>query len=143
MPYTFSLEDEPSAGDVAAVNDGLSAYNAQFAPWDRAGRVVILLRDEAGVLAGGLLGHAFWGWLSVEILWLAEPARGQDYGSRMLALAEQDGIRRGCHHALVDTMSFQALPFYQKHAYTIWGQLDDFPLGHQRYFLKKALGAPE
>ena len=47
--------------------------------------------------------------------------------------------RRGCHRASLDTTSFQALPFYLKHGYAIWGQLDDFPIGHSRYFLKKAL----
>ena len=34
----------------------------------------------------------------------------------------------------------QSLPFYLKHGYALWGQLDDFPVGHTRYFLKKALG---
>ncbi len=36
-------------------------------------------------------------------------------------------------------MSFQALPFYQKLGYTVFGQLDDLPIGHQMYFLQKAL----
>jgi hypothetical protein len=39
----------------------------------------------------------------------------------------------------VDTIDFQALPFYQKLGYTGWGRLDDLPPGHVRYFLKKDL----
>ena len=33
--------------------------------------------------------------------------------------------------------SFQALPFYQKYGYQVWGQLDDFPPGHTHYYLRK------
>jgi hypothetical protein len=36
-------------------------------------------------------------------------------------------------------MSFQALPFYQKLGYEKWGELNDFPIGHTRHFLKKRL----
>jgi len=39
----------------------------------------------------------------------------------------------------IDTMDFQALPFYERHGYSVFGVLDDMPRGHQRFFLKKAL----
>ena len=32
---------------------------------------------------------------------------------------------------------FQALSFYQKLGYQIFGQLEDYPVGHTRYFLQK------
>ncbi len=143
MPYTFALEPDPSDEDVKALRKGLDEYNRQFVSVEGAGPVTIFLRDADGALAGGLLGYVFWGWLFVEILWLAEPARGQGFGSRLLEAAEQEAARRGCHHAFLDTMSFQALPFYQKRGYEIWGQLDDFPIGHKRYFLQKPLAPPE
>ncbi len=60
----------------------------------------------------------------------------------MLELAEQAARGRGCHHAFVDTMSFQARGFYEKHGYTRYGVLDDFPIGHRRFFLQKNLIAP-
>jgi hypothetical protein len=63
----------------------------------------------------------------------------QGEAQRGLAQAEQEAARRGCHDASLDTTSFQALPFYLKHGCTLWGQLDDFHIGHSRYFLKKAL----
>ena len=97
------------------------------------------MRDAAGQLAGGLLGATYWGWLYIEILWLAEDARHQGLGSRLLAQAERVAIERGCHAVHLDTMDFQALPFYERHGYTIFGVLDDLPRGHQRYFLKKQL----
>ena len=139
MTYTFAIDPNASPDDMAAVRAGLLAFNQQFVSTAGGGPLNIFLRDEHGVLAGGLLGYVFWGWLYVETLWLAEAARRQDLGSRMLDLAEQEAARRGCRHANLDTMDFQALPFYLKHGYTVWGQLDNFPEGHSRIFLRKDL----
>ena len=139
MACTFAIDPNAAPEDIAAVHAGLRAFNQQFVPMAGGGPLHIFLRDEHGALAGGLLGYIFWGWLYVEILWLAEAARGQDYGSRMLDLAEQEAARRGCRHANLDTTDWQALPFYLKRGYIVWGQLDDFPPGHSRIFLKKDL----
>jgi hypothetical protein len=34
-------------------------------------------------------------------------------------------------------MSWQALAFYERQGYTVFGVLDDFPPGHRKYFLAK------
>jgi hypothetical protein len=39
----------------------------------------------------------------------------------------------------LDTMSFQSRPFYEKHGYQVFGVLEDHPLGHNRYFMRKLL----
>jgi GNAT superfamily N-acetyltransferase len=137
--FTYRIEEPAAPEDVAAIERGLEAYNAQFAPPGNFTSLVIVVRDAAGAVAGGLLAVTFWGWLHLDRLWLNERARGQGLGSRLLALAEDEGRRRGCHHVFVDTMSFQALPFYLKHGYSLWGELHDFPIGHARHFLQKAI----
>jgi hypothetical protein len=48
-------------------------------------------------------------------------------------------LERGCRHAYLDTFSFQALGFYEKQGYAVYGQLENFPTGASRYFLKKTL----
>ncbi len=103
---TIALEEKPDPGDVRAVSDGLAAYNRQFAPPDGFQPLTIFLRGPDQRLMGGLLGVTYWGWLHVDILWLAESARRSGYGGRMLELAEQEALQRGCHHAHLDTMSF-------------------------------------
>jgi GNAT superfamily N-acetyltransferase len=85
------------------------------------------------------VGGTYWGWLYVEILWLDARARGRGLGARLMAMAEQEAQRRGCRGAHLDTMSFQALPFYERMGYTVFGVLEDLPPGHRRYFLKKKL----
>jgi hypothetical protein len=39
----------------------------------------------------------------------------------------------------VDTFGFQAPEFYRKLGYREFGRLDDFPAGHSRSWLTKAL----
>jgi len=35
--------------------------------------------------------------------------------------------------------SFQALRFFRRNEYRIFGEIKDHPIGHQRYFLKKTI----
>lgn len=136
----INLEPHASAGDLDAVRRGLAAYNVDRVGADACFNPLhILVRDDAGSVIGGLIGATYWGWLVVEILWLDEAIRGQGTGGQLLAMAETEAIRRGCHAAHLDTMSFQALDFYRDRGYHVFGQLDDLPRGHTRYFLMKVL----
>jgi GNAT superfamily N-acetyltransferase len=136
---SLMLEPQPSAADVEAIRAGLRAFNASRVGDDAHQPLTLVLRAPDGRLLGGLLGDTYWGWLSIGILWLEESARGRGHGSRLLAAAEAEARRRGCHHAHVDTMSFQALPFYEKRGYRVWGELRDLPRGYSRIFLSKQL----
>jgi GNAT superfamily N-acetyltransferase len=137
--FQLALEDAPRPEDVDVIHSGLQAYNLRRAVPSDYSALTVMVRDADGAVAGGLLGGTFWGWLHVDILWLHERARGQGLGRRLLRLAEDEARRRGCHHVFLDTMSFQALPFYLKQGYSVWGELPDFPIGHTRHFVQKAL----
>jgi hypothetical protein len=54
-------------------------------------------------------------------------------------MAEQEARKNGAKNVYLDTFSFQALDFYQEHGYRVFGELEDFPPGHQRYYLRKEL----
>ncbi len=136
---SMKIEANPEKEDVQAIYKGLDSFNMQYATAINYQPLVIFLRNEAGKIVGGLAGETYWGWLHVDGLWVDEALRGQDYGSRLLAMAEQEALQRGCKRSHLDTMSFQAQPFYEKHGYTVWGVLEDVPEGHQRIFMKKKL----
>jgi GNAT superfamily N-acetyltransferase len=139
--YSITLTDQPDPDDVKFVEDGLATFNLRFATPYGTQKLVVLLRDADGKLVGGLLGLTWWGWLRIDIMWLDEAVRGQDWGTRVIETAEAEAVRRGCRHAFLDTMSFQALPFYLKLGYTVFGELDDLPTdsGHKMHFLQKTL----
>lgn len=137
--YQITLTDSPNPEDVKIVREGLEGYNTSMGVELDWVPLATFVHDPDGNLVGGLTGGTYWGWLYVGFFWLAVSVRGQGLGSRLLADTESEARRRGCQHAFLDTTSFQALPFYQKRGYTLYAQLDDFPPGHSRFFLKKAL----
>lgn len=141
---SLDLRDTADRDDMEKVHAGLRGYNALFAGDNpRHGHIPlnIYLRDESGTICGGLLGDTYFGWLSINILWIDERFRGQGYGERLMDTAEEEARRRGCVHVNLDTFSFQARPFYEKRGYRVYGVLEDFPAGtgHQRFYLTKDL----
>jgi GNAT superfamily N-acetyltransferase len=118
---------------------GLRAYNHAAVGDEHYQPLNLIVRDAAGEIAGGLIADTYWGWMAINLLWLREDMRGAGLGARLLRMAEEEAARRGCKHAHVDTLDVQAPDFYRKYGYTVWGQLDDLPPGHTRYYLKKTL----
>lgn len=118
---------------------GLETFNKPF--MDVQGvPIAVLVRDEAGVTVGGLLGHTNGGWFSVDFLWLPADIRGEGLGTRLMEAAEAEACRQGCVDALVNTGSFQAPGFYERLGYQVCYVLDDYPRGHKRITLRKRLG---
>lgn len=117
---------------------GIMAHNVAHTGQAHGQQLTVLARQQQTVV-GGLWGEVFWDWLKVELLWVHEAQRGQGLGHHLLRCAEEEARREGAHAAHLDTFSFQALEFYQKQGYQIFGQLPDFPAGHTRYFLQKTL----
>jgi ribosomal protein S18 acetylase RimI-like enzyme len=90
-------------------------------------------------VVGGLIGKTLWGWLEIANLWVDSHLRGLGFGTKLMQAAELEAISRNCHAVMLDTFSFQALDFYHKLDYVIFGKLDNFPHGNIRYFLRKSL----
>jgi GNAT superfamily N-acetyltransferase len=138
---SFEIASDPAAFEQEAsrIRAGLRAHN-DAAAGDAAFQLLrVIVRSEAGELIGGLLGATYWGWLHVEVLWVDAAHRRRGCGTRLLALAESEALRRGCRDAFLDTFSFQARPLYERLGYRVVGTLDDFPSGHQRTFMAKRL----
>lgn len=135
----ISSEPEASEVDVDFVQQGLRNFNNQFFYDDGFQPLHLFLRRADGSIAGGLLGEIYWGWLHISILWIDEKFRGRGYGERLLKMAEEHAVQKSCHTVHLDTLSFQAQPFYEKNGYTVFGILEDHPVGYQRIFLKKKL----
>ncbi|BAY13194.1 GNAT family N-acetyltransferase [Calothrix sp. NIES-2098] len=135
----FTVEDDPQQDDIRTVINKLVEYNSdRQSEKDEYQPLAVLIRDDREIV-GGLVGKTQWGWLFVSHLWVAEALRGQGYGKQLMAKAEAAAKQRGCSYAYLDTFSFQSLGFYQRLGYQIFGVLENFPPGHQRYFLQKEI----
>jgi ribosomal protein S18 acetylase RimI-like enzyme len=133
---TTSIERCPSESETLRLIRALVGFNDTQAPHEDYCDLAVLSRD-AGELVGGLLGYTHWNWLYIQQLWVADAFRRRGLGSNLMLTAEREACDRGCLHAHCDTFDFQALPFYQKLGYTVFGSLEDYPIGHTRYFLRK------
>lgn len=138
---TFRIEftAEPGENETARIGAGLRAFNRSQIPDRQYSPLVFTLFDDQGAFVGGLSAHAAYGWLFIDTLWVADAARGKGQGRRLVLAAEEEAVRRGCGNAWLDTFSFQARGFYERLGYTVFGELEDFPPGHKRFFLRKRL----
>ena len=125
---------------VAAIRAGMRRHAEPFVEWEDYTDLTIVARADEGGVVGVALGEAGRGWLHVSAVWVAEEFRRQRLGARLLEALESEARRLGCRRAYPDTFSYQARPFYEKRGYQVFGTLDDYPLGHQRFFMRKLLG---
>ncbi|HXP77319.1 MAG TPA: GNAT family N-acetyltransferase [Stellaceae bacterium] len=138
LPIQITIDEAPAREDRKVIERAIDDFNARTVPYSQD-RFAILMRDADGALAGGLDGILYWEWLFVDNLWVHDALKGQGYGRDLLARAERRALERGCHSAWLDT--FQALGFYEKCGYGVFGTLEDYPRGQTRYFLRKRLAA--
>jgi GNAT superfamily N-acetyltransferase len=136
----LSFDDRPSVADEDLLGDGLGEYNAAFLQDNSYASFGLFVRDDAGAIRAGLIGHVYAGWLFIKYLWVRRELRRGGIGSGLLAEAERRALALGCHSAWLDTFSFQGPAFYPKFGYREFGRLD-YPPGHQRIFLQKQLTA--
>jgi GNAT superfamily N-acetyltransferase len=123
----------------AAILAGLRAFNRRHTEPPDFRPLVLTARAADDAIVGGLAGETGWHWLFVDLLWVDDAHRGRGLGSGLLRRAEQEARARGARHVYLDTFGFQARPFYERHGYTLFGVLDDYPPGSRRYFLRKDL----
>jgi GNAT superfamily N-acetyltransferase len=134
------LTDAPAAADTDLIADGLRAYNTERSGYDDSRPLAVFVTDpETGKVLGGLYGSSSRGQLRVDRFFLPEALRGGRLGSRLLAMAEEEGRRRGCTRITLNTMEIQAPGFYRKQGYEAAAVLECDPPGVTRYLMTKRL----
>jgi GNAT superfamily N-acetyltransferase len=137
------VTDSPDPADTAVIADGLRAFNTSRAGYDDYKPLAVFVTDPAtGRVVGGLYGGSYLGQLRVDRFFLPEGLRRDRLGSRLLAMAEAEGRRRGCTRVTLNTMEIQAPGFYRKQGYEAAAILDCDPPGVTRYLMTKRLTQP-
>jgi GNAT superfamily N-acetyltransferase len=139
--FVLTLLDAPDQEAKAAAGAALYRYNVGKTGVDDRRPIGAKLSDsESGKALGGLWGRTELGVLFLDMFYLPEEIRGQSQGNRLLEAVEQEVRRRGCRRAVVETSSFQAPRFYERHGYQEFGRVDFALPGHSRVYLQKRLG---
>jgi GNAT superfamily N-acetyltransferase len=141
--YRIAQVAKPDDSVWEVVGWGIHHYNIEQAGEGLTKPLCFVLYAPNQKVVGGLIGETHWGWFYINLLFVKEELRGRGNGHRLLALAEDEARQRGAKNAYLDTFSFQAPDFYKQHGYRIFGELRDFPPGHQRYYLTKQLEKSE
>jgi GNAT superfamily N-acetyltransferase len=131
--------EHPEESAWGIIGRGLDEYNKQQAGDYGSSTICFAVRSADGEIAGGIIAQIYWDWLAIDLMWVQEDLRGHGYGSRLLALAEDEARKRGARFAHLDTFSFQAPDFYLRHGYQTFGLLNGYPSGHQRHYMTKTL----
>ena len=134
MEYT--LDTEPSDCDINEIRAGLIKHNTPFLEGIPKSQVAYYAM-EGDVKVGGVIADLWGNWLLIKFLWVDDSMRGKQVGSQLLQRLEEYAQSQGCTSSLVDTLSFQAKPFYEKHGYQCQMVLENYPLDSSLAFLTK------
>jgi GNAT superfamily N-acetyltransferase len=133
------VESDPDHATIETLRERLWQYNVASTGDANGDELTISLRGPDGELRAGLFGHTWSGWLEIRMVWVHEDERGKGLGTRMLAAIEEAARARGCHTSILDTHSFQAPDFYKKLGYHVYAELEGYPAGHSKFYLRKSL----
>ena len=133
------MNEKKTKNEINYIREALKHFNDAQVGSDNHTPINIVEYDKEGNVIGGIIGGTYWGWMHIDVLWVHEDFRKKGIGSKLLVEAENEAIRRGCHHVHLDTMSWQAPEFYLNHGYKVIGILPDIPDGNKKYMLQKSL----
>jgi ribosomal protein S18 acetylase RimI-like enzyme len=138
---TYQIEVDHEREEIDTVIEGLRHFNSPYLGKQKSTHFAVYLRDEKNQVVGGVLAWMRPGiqLLYIDSIWISKPVRNKGYGNQLMLVAEAEGKKHGCTHAQVDTLSFQAEPFYQKLGYERIGVVEKHYGPHDSIFMRKEL----
>lgn len=132
-----------NGSDKAFLVDKLVDYNLSQVPATQEENFIDLSRkvlsEDGKILAGIIVKMYCWKCIYIDTFWIDESMRGEGLGTLLLEEVERVAKENGSHLIHLDTFDFQAKDFYLSHGYSVFGELEDCPKGHTRYFMSKVL----
>ena len=138
-PFTMQFDEHPSDADLNFLFSSVRQYNRLTGGHEPPRPVACFLRDDANGIVGGVSGELWGRSVHVSALWMAENHRGQGHGAVLLRELETYAAHRGHRLAYVETLSYQARPFYEKNGYYVFAELEEIAEACTLYFLRKDL----
>lgn len=135
----IEIINEPEQNLIEFLDKKIAEFN--WAHWEVNERkpLAVQIKDNEGNIIAGSSARTFGDWLLINTLWVSDELRGQSIGNQILAELEGAAITRGCKLSMLDTLNFQAMPFYEKYGYkTQWVQ-ENYPKTGCKYFMVKEL----
>ncbi|WP_219410068.1 GNAT family N-acetyltransferase [Proteus terrae] len=135
---SLKITTNPTPNEINEIYEGLLTHNLRYIQMEQYSPLAVFKEDN-GKKIGGITGDILGNWLRIRYLWVDKAYRGQNIGTELLQTMENTAKEKGAKYAEVDTFSFQALPFYQKQGFEIFGTLENYPISDKKYYLRKKL----
>jgi ribosomal protein S18 acetylase RimI-like enzyme len=137
--YYLERQEEPIPQDEQVLFDGISNDAAKKKGMERIKPFRIYIKDSDRSVLGGASGVTYYGCLYVDMLWVEESIRSQGFCKKIMEEAEKIAKERKCIFATLNTMDWEALPFYQKLGYSIEFVREGYDKASKMYMLRKKL----
>ncbi len=135
----IAVTDDPNRDDVHWLDEQLYAFNVARTGIDDGRYLAIFLRNDEAQIVAGLYGWTWGETCEVRTLWVHESWRARGVGARLLQAAEAEARNRGATQIVLDTHSFQAPYFYRRFGFERIAELEGYPRGHSKIFMRKPL----
>jgi ribosomal protein S18 acetylase RimI-like enzyme len=137
--YYFEYQEASMQKDEQVLYDGLNDEAVLKKNMERTQPISIFIKDANRTVLGGISFIIFYGSLYIDMLWLKGALRHQGLGKKLMMEAEKIGGQKGCTFVTLNTMDWEALPFYQKLGYEIEFVRKGYSNGSEMYLLRKEL----
>lgn len=137
MKLLVSVENSPSEKDNSFIRNKLQEFNDNY-----TGVTAIqfsVFAKENNEVQGGAICYLDENSIYIDILWVDEKHRKSGIGSKIIKLAEEEGVKKGAIYSTLDTFDFQAEGFYKKCGYQRIGVIPAYLGNHDRIFMRKKI----
>jgi ribosomal protein S18 acetylase RimI-like enzyme len=135
---SFVYKENTSHEEYQTVKEGI-IEEAVKANMGRMTSYAILIKDSKSITLGGSIGYTMYGMLYIDMLWIHPKHRNKGWGVELLKATEKLGKERKCRFSCLFTMSWQALPFYEKMNYELEYTRKGFDNDAELYMLRKSI----
>lgn len=139
MKYNISFESNPTPENTQILSDGIFTEAKNKKDLNPVTYFAFFIRDDANKIVAGCNGDILYGQLYVSQLWVDEKIRNQGYGTKLMQSVEEYAKKNACHFISVNTMDFEAKPFYEKLGFFVEFERHGFDKDSVFYFLRKNL----
>jgi ribosomal protein S18 acetylase RimI-like enzyme len=128
-----------SEGLKEQIYEGFSRHAIAATGHDEKFEAVAFIASDKGNFAGAIVVELFWGALHIKYVYVEDTYRNQGIATQLMEDALDHGRHHKCPFAFVETMSFQALEFYQKMGFVLEFTRAGYKHGTSFHYLRKDL----
>lgn len=121
------------------ISTGFTEYAFEKTGIDGNNEPICFIAHRKHEFAGAVIVKIFWGQLHIKTLFVKKEFRGLKLGNQLMQKAFAFGKEHKCNFAFVETMSFQALDFYNKLGFEVELTRNGYANDTAYHYLKKNL----